>query len=109
MAYKLPKAFVSLSESHQPAIDCFGDKARMIKACEEFAECSVQLLKKVAGSPTNASDIVEEVGDALMSALEMRHLFGPTEVDESMLGKDQRLRSAIDRVTKAQLLQSGAV
>lgn len=84
-----------LETSSQSIVMAFGAKAQMIKTCEEMGELATQLCKRLNGSPTTDENIVDEIADVLIMAMQMRHVYGESKVDERILYKLDRTLNAI--------------
>lgn len=65
----------------------FGHKAQMIKTCEELAELTIVLCKRLNESPVTNEQIIDEVADVFFMVNQMRLLFGADEVDNRVLYK----------------------
>jgi hypothetical protein len=68
----------------------------MLKTCEELAELTTQLCKRLSQSPKSIdADIVDEIADGFVVLAQMRHLFGMEKVDERVLFKLNRTMERI--------------
>lgn len=77
------------------AAQAFGQRAQMIKACEEMGELTQALCKRLNGSPIDDSKIIDEIADVLVIANQMRFYFGEAKVDERMIYKMHRTANFI--------------
>ncbi len=91
----------SIETTGTAAIVAFGERAQLVKACEELAELVTVLCKRLNRSPVDDRDIVDEVADVLIVVNQMRIIFGPELVDERIIYKLNRLLNAVIRVGSA--------
>lgn len=86
-----------IKEITPKAVNKWGSRAQMTKACEELAELQVQLCKKLNNSPTTTEQVVDEIADVIIMSLQMRMLFNPDAVDARIKYKLDRLEAALAR------------
>ncbi|MHC1788554.1 hypothetical protein [Solidesulfovibrio sp.] len=78
---------------YRRALDAFGADAQIDMAIEEGAELTVELMHRKRGRQHNAP---EEIADVLITAGQMRLLFGAEAVDAILVGKLADLEQRID-------------
>lgn len=79
-------------------------RAQAIKTCEELAELTVQLSKRLNGSPTTNEAIIDEIADATIMVRQMRNLFGHDVVDMRIDHKLTKLNIALTRAEQSESL-----
>ncbi len=84
-----------LTQLSPRAVSLWGFNKMLTKTTEECAELIVKLAKRVAGSPVEDEEIVDEICDVLILATRLRFHFGPDKVDARIEYKLKRLENAI--------------
>ena len=90
-----PEIVEALSAGGASALENFGTRPQMIKACEEMGELITVLCKKLNGSPVTDEAIIDEVADVLTMSHQMYAIFDKAAIDKRIVYKLDRLLSAI--------------
>lgn len=84
-----------LHELSPRAVKLWGFNKMLTKTSEECAELIVKVSKRVAGSPVEDEEIIDEICDVLVLVNRLRFHFGPEAVDARITYKTDRLERAI--------------
>ncbi len=91
----------ALEAAGHSALIAWGADKQIVKCCEEMAELTQVLCKRLNGNPhVTKEQIVDEVADVLVMANQMRLLFGEGAVDERIQYKLNRVITKIDQQRK---------
>lgn len=95
-----PQLQTILETASESVLMAYGEKAQMIKTCEEMGELATQLCKRLNNPHTPESGVIDEIADVLIMVMQMRTVFGPSSVDERVLFKLDRTLEFIRALPK---------
>lgn len=90
---RLFDALATASVTGSQALRKFGADAQRQKAIEEASELAAALARDAAGSATHdtEAEVIGEVADVLITAVQMAELYGVDAVIEALKAKAERL------------------
>jgi hypothetical protein len=77
------------------AIDHFGKESQILKAVEEMAELSAELMRSMNSVGMNVK-IIEEIADVMIMLEQLKVIFGEELVGNHVQSKLKRLKSRMD-------------
>lgn len=94
----------ALESGAQSILMEFNQKEQMIVMCEEMSELTQVLCRRLNNKSVSDEQLIDEVADVLVMVFQMRQIFGPSQVDNRILFKLNRMMERIRNQNKAPLV-----
>jgi hypothetical protein len=85
-----PQIYSALESGAESIAIYFNDdgyRMQLATACEELAELTVELCKKLNDPCYSNLGVIEEIADVLIMSFQLRFIFGQSEVDAVIVSK----------------------
>lgn len=96
---------IALESSAQSIVQAYGERAQLVKSCEELGELTTQLCKWLnfdAKTADGFDAVVDEIADVYIMLAQLRVIFGSDAIEDQIVTK---LNRTIDAIRKPQRLE----